>query len=317
MTVATVDGGKSELRLRIVAGDQQVEGHGPGFTFGSDPDVDRRSMADAIAVALAEARRTLPAGLRGTPAADLAFVGLTGLPGEAQQIATLESELTRDLARRVFVVDDGLLAHAGALGTPGTVASVGTGINITTITTDGTSTVRDAWGPMVGDRGGAYAIGLAGIRAAAASLDGVGPATRLTDHLDELMCGDARSLETLQRFTRRPDITVRIASFAQQVLTLASNGDAVARSIECAAATGLAATISAAAAAEYPITWSGRLLDAHPEYLAAITAACPPDIAARIRSPLGTGLDAGPVLARSLRDPKNVYHRALEREATA
>jgi len=317
MIVATIDGGKSALRLRIVAGARQAEGRGPGFNFGSDLDSDRFSMTEAIGIALTEARRALPDDLGGSPAADLAFVGLTGLPGEAQQVALLEAELSVDLARRVFVVDDGLLAHAGVLGGPGTVASVGTGINITTITADGTATVRDAWGPVIGDRGSAYAIGLAGIRAVAASLDGVGPATLLADHLDELMGGRVQSLETLQRFTRRPDITSRIASFAEQVLTLAADGDAVAQAIGDAAAVELAATVSAAAVPEHPITWSGRLLDAHPAYLAAIVAACPHEVAARIRAPHGTGLDAGPVLARSLDDPADVYHGAFRRDATA
>lgn len=317
MTVAIVDGGKSALRLRIVAGDQQAEGRGPGFAFGADPGADRRSMADAIRIALAEARRALPIELGRSPAADVAFVGLTGLPGEAEQVAMLEAELAVDLAHRVFVIDDGVLAHAGALGGAGTVASVGTGINITTITADGTATFRDGWGPVIGDRGSGYAIGLAGIRAAAASLDGVGPATRIADHLDELMGGRVRSLETLQRFTRRPDITSRIASFAEQVLTLASEGDAVAGSIESVAAAELAATIAAAAVPEHPITWSGRLLDAHPAYLAAVIAACPPDVAERIRPPHGMGLDSGPVLARSLSDPGDVYHGTLQRRATA
>lgn len=315
--VITVDGGKSALRLRIVAGDHQAEGHGPGFTFGSDPDADRRSIADAIAVAMDEARRTLPVALGATLVADLAFVGLTGLPGEAHQVATLEAELRRDLARRVFVVDDGLLAHAGALGRAGTVASVGTGINITTITSDGTATVRDAWGPVIGDRGSAYAIGLAGIRAGAASLDGVGPSTRIASHLDELMGGTVRSLETLQRFMRRADITSRIASFAEQVLTLANEGDELANQIQRAAASELSATITAAAAPGHPITWSGRLLDAHPSYLEAIVSVSPPDVAERIRPPRGTGLDAGPVLARALVDSTDVYHGIFQREATA
>jgi N-acetylglucosamine kinase-like BadF-type ATPase len=316
VTVATIDGGKSALRLRIVADGRQAEGRGPGFTFGSDPDSDRRSMTEAIGIALAEARRALPE-LAAQPAADVAFVGLTGLPGEAEQVAMLEAELSVDLARRVFVVDDGLLAHAGALGGPGTVASVGTGINITTITADGTAVVHDAWGPVIGDRGSAYAIGLAGIRAVAASLDGAGPPTELADHLGELMGGRIRSLETLQRFTRRPDITSRIASFAEQVLTLASGGDAVARAISDAAAGELAATLSAAAALEHPITWSGRLLDAHPAYLSAIIAACPPEVAARIQAPRGTALDAGPVLERALDDPADPYHLTFRRDATA
>lgn len=316
MRLVVVDGGKSELRVRLDAGDRHVEGRGPGFAHGASPDDDRAALVRAIRLALADARgRSGEAGEPGGPAADVAFVGLTGLLGDVDQLAMLEAELAVHLAHRVFVVDDGLLAHAGALGGPGVVAAVGTGVNVTSLAADGTSRMRDAWGPTFGDRGSAYAIGLAGIRAVVASFDDAGPPTALTGRLDELVGGPARSLATVERFIRAPKITARIAAFAQPVLELSSRGDPVARAIESAEAAQLAATIVAAALPGHPITWTGRLLHAQSGYLAAVMAACPPEVAERFQSPRGTGLDAGAALVRAVDDPADLYAAALRRRA--
>ena len=313
MIIATVDGGKSGLRLRLSSPTGSVDGHGPGFAYGASRDSDRTAIIEAVRAAVDDAHRSAAAPLEHP--ADAAFVGLTGVPGDPDERSRLEDELAAVLADRVFVMDDGFLAHAGTLGGPGTVATVGTGTNITTITEDGDVRVHDAWGPLIGDRGSAYAIGLAGIRAAAAALDGAGRQTRISDRLDDLFGGHARSLAILQDFTRRPDMVARIAWFANEVLALAGEGDDIAREVQSAAAADLAATLDAAALPGLPVTYTGRLLTAHPSYLSAIADACSDDVAARLRAPLGTGLDAGPVLAAALDDPMSAYATILRERA--
>lgn len=307
--VATVDGGKSALRLRITNGNKQYEGMGPGYAHGEASQDDLHSIVEAIREALDGARREAR-GQLATPAADVAFVGLTGVPGDPDDREQLEGWLTGTLAQRVFAFDDGVLAHAGALGAAGTVATVGTGTHVVTVTPNGEIRSLDGWGPMIGDRGSAYAIGLAGIRAAAVALDGAGPTTAIVDQLDEVLDGSLRSLSALQAFLRRPDITAQTAAFAGTVLRLAVAGDPVAAAIERQAAADLAATLLAAALPGYPVSWSGRLLDAHPHYLSEVRAACPPDLAARLLPPAGKSLDGGPVLARSLSDDDTGIYRA-------
>ena len=312
MIIATVDGGKSGLRLRLSFPTGSVDGNGPGFAYGDSRESDRAAIVGAVRAAVADARRASPLAER---PADAAFVGLTGVPGDPEDRARLEDELAPVLAERVFVMDDGFLAHAGTLGGPGTVATVGTGTNITTITAGGDVRVHDAWGPLIGDRGSAYAIGLAGVRAAAAALDGAGRKTRISERLDDLFGGHARSLAILQDFTRRPDMVARIAWFANEVLALAGEGDTVASDVQATAARDLAATLDAAALPGLPVTYTGRLLTSHPSYLEAITAACSPDVAMRLRAPRGTGLDAGPVLASALGDQGSAYATILRERA--
>lgn len=310
-TIATVDGGKSGLRLRISIDGAHFEGVGRGYEASMDAESDGRSTVHAIHEALESAQAASRGRLGSHPTAELAFVGLTGVPGNPIERELLELALQDRLARRVFVFDDGILAHAGALGAAGTVASVGTGTNVTTISPDGEVRSVDGWGPMIGDRGSAYAIGLAGGRAAAASLDGVSPRTGIVRHLDALLGEPPRSLSTLQRFLRRPDTTARMAAFAEVVLRLAAEGDPVAGQIEDLAAAELAATLAAASIPGYPITWSGRLLSAHPHYLNKVQAASTPEVLQWMQPPHGESLDGGLVLAESLESVDGVYRNAM------
>ena len=307
MILIAVDSGKSGLRLRIVGADRTVNGRGPGFIYSQDAKFDLSALVSAVSVALDDAG--FPAE---TPVADVSCVGLTGLPGNEDERKAVLQALGGLLGGRVLLTDDGVLAHAGALGAPGTVASIGTGTIITTIDDYGERTTRDAWGPTIGDRGSAYAIGQAGIRAAAAALDDAGPSTRISDHLREVLIDSPVTLNALQRFYRAGDQTRLIAGFAQRVLDEAAAGDALAIAIERSAAAEAAATITAAAIPGTPISWSGQLLRSHPHYLDAVRAACPPQVAEAFIPPVGDSLDGGIRIAVGTGDAGDIYRRSIE-----
>ncbi|MEV0328070.1 BadF/BadG/BcrA/BcrD ATPase family protein [Micromonospora echinospora] len=291
MTVTiTIDGGKSQLRmlLRTPAGRQL--GVGPGFSYRPHEDGVERILA---AVRAAAATIALPERVAGVVA------GLTGVPGEDAERRRLAHALTGLLGGPAVVVEDSVLAHAGALGGAGVVLCVGTGTTVLAVAADGAHARLDGWGPHLGDRGSAYAVGLAGMRAATAAYDRTGPGTELADRLVAALGG--RDLAALQRYYRDPDLVPRTAAFAVDVLDAADRADPVAGRICAGAATDLADAAQAATArlgldgAERRVSYSGRLLAAGNVLHRALSA----ELAARglpLVAPRAEPLDGGPTL---------------------
>ncbi|SCL25931.1 BadF-type ATPase [Micromonospora pallida] len=286
----TIDGGKSQLRmlLRTPAGRQL--GVGPGFSYRPHEDGVERIMA---AVRDAAATISRPERVAGVVA------GLTGVPGENAERRRLARALTGLLGGPAVVVEDSLLAHAGALGGAGVVLCVGTGTTVLAVAADGTHARLDGWGPHLGDRGSAYAIGLAGMRAATAAHDRVGPETVLVDRLVAALGGS--DLAALQRYYRDPELVPRTASFARDVLDAADRADPVASRICAGAATDLADAAQAATArlhldgTERRVSYSGRLLAPGNVLHRALSA----ELAARglpLVAPRAEPLDGGPTL---------------------
>jgi N-acetylglucosamine kinase-like BadF-type ATPase len=251
-TFVSIDGGQSELRLLVAAGDHRQVGIGAGMVYQPGEDGVERIVA---CVRQAAATVDLPAHVAGVVA------GLTGVPGDT----ALRRQLTRRLAELLrgpaLVIEDVYLAHAGAVNGPGTVLCVGTGTNVLAIGATGASTRLDGWGPTLGDRGSGYAIGLAGLRAAAAALDGVGPRTALTEEFPDAVGGTG--LASLQRFYRDPRLVARVAGFARPVIDAAAR-DEVARAI-CETAVADLVAVAEAAATRQPdagrlVSHSGRLI---------------------------------------------------------
>ncbi|MFG3712460.1 N-acetylglucosamine kinase [Micromonospora sp. NPDC047730] len=254
-TTITIDGGKSELRLLLRTPEGRQLGVGPGFSYQPHEDGVERILA---AVRGAAATISLPAQVAGVVA------GLTGVPGERAGRRRLALALERQFGGRAVVVEDSILAHAGALGGPGVLLCVGTGTTVLAVDAGGDHARLDGWGPHLGDRGSAYAIGLAGMRAATASHDQVGPATVLADRLVTALGGI--DLASLQRYYRDPAIVARTAAFARDVLDAAARADPEAGRICARAAADLAAAAQVAAVrlglsgAARRVSFSGRLL---------------------------------------------------------
>lgn len=222
MSGVTVDIGKSGIRCWIGPDTRAAEGLAPEFAAAVGSG---RTLADGIrAVWSAYGSARDPHSVH-----DVA-IGTTFLP-EQEELARAGADLARLWPHaRIAIVDDGVLAHAYALGGPGTIVSAGTGAVVIGFDVDGQLFRVDGWGPDAGDRGSAWAIGVAGLRAVYRERDGVGPATRLTrvfaDHL-----GGEPDLTTATRLFGAPDRVRRIADFAVRVLAVAAAGDGPARAI--------------------------------------------------------------------------------------
>lgn len=252
-TFISIDGGKSQLRLLVAAGDRREVGFGPGMRYQPGEDgVDRIVAGIRQAVATIQ----LPPRVTGVVA------GLTGMPGDVGLRGQLTRRLEELFRSPTLVVEDVYLAHAGALTGTGTVLCVGTGTNVLAVGAAGGHRSLDGWGPILGDRGSGYAIGLAGLRAAAAALDGADRRTSLMEEFPSAVGGT--DLSSLQAFYRDPQIGARVSSFARVVVAAASARDEVAQAI-CEAAVDDLVAVAEAAATRQPdagrlVSYSGRLI---------------------------------------------------------
>lgn len=286
----SVDGGKSELRLLVSTGAERQYAVGPGMAYRPGEDGVARILDSVRAAAESVRLPAAPAGV---------VVGLTGVPGDPGPRGRLVSLLEEFFAGPVLLVEDSLLAHAGALRGAGTVLCVGTGTAVLAVGARGGSVKLDGWGPLLGDRGSAHAIGLAGMRAATAARDGVGPPTELADRLVAELGGT--DLAALQRFYRDPALVARTAAFARAVLEAAER-DPVARAICAGAAESLAALASAAVTrlpdAGRRVSCSGRVL-APGNLLHSLLAANLSGLGLDLVAPLATSLEGGLTLLHS------------------
>jgi N-acetylglucosamine kinase-like BadF-type ATPase len=156
--------------------------------------------------------------------------------------------IIRDLtgAAVTALAADYVTAHLGALGgRPGAVLSAGTGA--VALGTDFKSiwTRADGWGHLIGDLGGGAWIGMTGLRAAAAALDGrsgIGGKA-----LAERAVARLGPLETWpEQLYTVGDRAGRMAAFAADVANLAAAGDGPASRIMEQAAGLLAEALNAA-----------------------------------------------------------------------
>ncbi|MGP3955979.1 N-acetylglucosamine kinase [Nonomuraea sp. 3N208] len=299
-TFVCIDGGKSELRLLAIDGERREYAVGPGLTYHPHED-GVASILDSVQEA--SSRLAHPVA----PAAVIA--GLTAVPGDPAHRRLLTRRLEEFFRCPALVVEDGLLAHAGALAGVGTVICAGTGTTVLGIGESGREVKVDGWGPALGDRGSAYAIGLAGMRAATAAHDGTGPATQLAHRLTGELGGT--DLASLQAFYRDAELVARIARFARAVVEVA-DGDEVAGTI-CDEAADHLAVAAATAAARLPevgsrVSWSGRLLELG-GILQTRLAAALADRGLELVPPLAGPLEGGPVLLRQEEPYRSVLSR--------
>lgn len=256
MRVLGVDGGQSGIRLRHSSGDRVVETDGVSRLEGD--------TVAAVTVAIADAWRA-----SGFPPIDRAVLGLTTAPTDPEARLRLCSQVgdAIDVAE-IWLADDSVTTHAGALSMGWGVSVVaGTGVACLAVPERGAAQVIGGHGYLLGDEGGAFWIGSAGLRAVLRATDGRGEATALSaaaaqrfDGLDDL--GD--------RLHSAPRPVNDIAHFAPDVLAAAEAGDEVARGIVDDAAAelvlliraGVAAATALAAGETPPVALGGRLLGA-------------------------------------------------------
>lgn len=148
------------------------------------------------------------------------------------------------VAARMF--PDVAAAWAGALeGRPGLVLISGTG-SICYGRNSRLAEVRaGGWGPLFGDQGSAYAVGLGCLRALGELVDGMGPATTLADRLPgrwpvtaAIDRSDTRGW--LRAVLGAQWVREQIAALAEEAARAAEEGDAVAQLLVATAASDLA-----------------------------------------------------------------------------
>lgn len=251
--VLAVDGGQSGLRARHSLADTAVEVEGVS-----------RLEGDVIASVAAQVVGAW--NLLGAPATDRAVLGLTTAPTDADglnRLATLVGEGVG--ASEVWISDDTVTAHAGALGGEwGISLRVGTGVACLSVPPDaGPPVVIDGHGYLLGDDGAGYWIGREGLRAVLRSVDGRGGYTTLSAVAAERF-GPLADLHV--RIHDLPRAVNEIGLFAQFVLSAAAADDRVASIVITRAAGALAETVQAAVAAtgvrgDVPVVLGGRLMD--------------------------------------------------------
>ena len=223
--VIGVDGGAT--RTRVLLADYQgrtlaqSEG-GPGLMgVGEDETVIRRIVEQAtdlstqLGVLLPV--ETLCAGL----------AGVAERP-EARDLMVLRiSEAT--VARRVLIVSDHEVAFDDAFGQgDGILIIAGTGSVAAGRSGSGALIRVGGWGPLIGDEGSGYRLGLEGVRAAVRAADGREPRTALTEGVLTLLgVESARQAFEWSRGVAKADI----AALAPRVIEVADSGDGVARDI--------------------------------------------------------------------------------------
>ena len=231
---------------------------GPGNPRAAGFDIAQANIEAAVAAAFAAAGRTR------VPAA-AACLALAGAGRAAEQDRIRAWAISRGMAEKVKVVADiePILAAASPKNW-GVALICGTGSLVWGRNRAGEVVRCGGWGYLLGDEGSAYAIALAGLRAAVRAADGRGPATALLGSFQERLSAE-RPEEIIDRIYRPEMTRERIAQLAETVFS-AADGDAVAESIIAAAAVELAEAIAIVArrlgfqAAAYPLAVAGGVV---------------------------------------------------------
>ena len=236
--VLGVDGGQTTIRVRHSTDDRQVELEGAGR---QDHDPVR-----AVAATVVDGWRRL-----GEPHVERVVLGLSTAPVEMEALDRLAQSVADALGvREVWVTDDAVTAHAGALGgRPGVSIVAGTGVACLAVRLDGTARIIGGHGFLLGDEGGGFWIGREGLRAALRAAEGRAGATAL-EAAAARRFGPLEGLHVRLHDLPRP--VPAIATFAPDVVEAAQGGDAVAAGIVDDAADELLVLARAG------VTWTGE-----------------------------------------------------------
>ncbi len=249
-----MDGGQSAIRVCHSSASEHVEVEGISRLEGDTIS----AVAEAVAAGWRQA---------GAPPTERVVLGLTTAPTDEPSRRRLCSEVAaRVEAPEVWLADDAVTGHAGALSRAwGCSVIVGTGVASLALPREGRARIIGGHGYLLGDEGGAFWIGSAGIRAVLRAIDGRGASTALVAPAKRHF-GGLNDLGDRLHSSDRPVNT--IARFAPDVLEMAARGDAVASTIVDTAASELLALVKATVlhvAAEsdpVPLALGGRLVEA-------------------------------------------------------
>lgn len=233
------DAGQTGCRAALADVGALTSPVGRGPACPSPDRVDGPGRIAAAAAAACDAAQIDPAG---RPLA----AGLTGLGESSQQAGAVVAALRERLGvTHVRLAGDLATAHLGALaGRPGVVVAAGTGAVTLAVGVDGRYARVDGWGYLIGDAGGGFDVGRAGLRSAMAALDGRGGSAELRRRAEAVL----GPLPTLPgRLHTEADPAGVVAAFAREVAQAAREGDSEAAGIWARAADDLAHAVATAA----------------------------------------------------------------------
>lgn len=223
MRVLGIDAGATKTECLLADGDGVVlsKARGPGGNFQLfDEDEVEFVLEDLTTRALA--------GYRGP--VDTLCVGMAGA-GRERDFRAMQRILSRlGRARQNLVTNDALIALvAGAGERYGVVLIVGTGAAAYGINRRGVTARAGGWGPLLGDEGSGYWMGLRALRAIMRAHDGRAKPTLLTESiLARLGLDDPESLvHRVYRELAREEV----AALAPLVQRAADIGDDAAQAI--------------------------------------------------------------------------------------
>lgn len=271
MTPATdlvigVDGGGTKTVAWLATlhdvGTETVLGRGragPGNPRAAGFEVAQANIDTAIDAAFADAN--IP---RGQVAA--ACLCLSGAGRAAEQTRMTQWADSRGLARVTRVTGDAEPILAAASSENWGIALIsGTGSLAWGRSRAGDVARSGGWGYLIGDEGSAYAIALAGLRAATHAADGRGPATQLLARFQEQLDATTPS-ELIERVYASDMTRERIAALTVVVFEAAAN-DAIAQRIIDSAVADLAVMVAALIkplnlpAGNFPLALAGSVLE--------------------------------------------------------
>lgn len=282
-----IDGGQSQIRLRLSGG---AQAHADGVQHRPGGNVP--GMLASIRQGLARL---------GSPRVQVAALGMSGLIQEDQPLRDLASGVAAASgATRVLLAGDDVTGHAGALrGAPGVVAAIGTGTAVIGLTPGGEFNVVDGRGYLLGDEGSGFQLGRRGLRAVLEHAEGLHPATSLTE---AAIARYGPVAQIAHRIYRSEAPVATVAAFAADVISAARAGEPTAAELVRTSMTSLARSIAAAAAGfgtgPVPVVVVGGLMRSRQvltPVLASALARVLPD--AQLQDPAGTALDGAAWLA--------------------
>lgn len=227
--ILAVDAGGTATRCILATGQGELLGFGiggPANHILRGWERTRESISQAAGVALKAA------GESGHRIA-IAIAASAGIGPDGEGREVIESLLAELVPQAAIVraTGDMVAAFWGALATPiGVVVSAGTssvcfGRNVTGVTCQ-----VGGWGPVMGDEGSAYDIGVQALRAVACASDGRGPSTMLTSTLAEALGGHS-ALDIAVQVYGKPLEREEIAALALPVYAAAQQRDPTAMMI--------------------------------------------------------------------------------------
>ena len=236
-----VDGGGTKTAGVVVDGDGHVLARRTVESTNLNAvgrDVARQRLADLVHLLLVDA---------GTQPDQVHAIGLgmSGVGRPAEQ-ALVQGWVQSILPGVPCVVEnDAVIAlAAGTLGDLyGVVVVSGTGMIVFGVDHSGRRRRAGGWGPLLGEQGGGFGMGVAILKAVSDAADGVGPATALTGALlDHLGLANPQDLIG---WAYTDTAWSRFAALAPLAVACAAQGDAVAQRILVDAAAALAGSAAA------------------------------------------------------------------------